>query len=139
MNEPEKHPVILFDGVCNLCSASVQYVIKHDPQRIFRFASLQSSFAQKILSNHNLKINDYNSFVLFTDNKIYTRSTAALLVAKKLKGFIRFSYAFIIMPKFIRDTVYNIIAKNRYKWFGKKQACWLPTPELKNLFLDTTI
>jgi predicted DCC family thiol-disulfide oxidoreductase YuxK len=139
MNEPEKHPVILFDGVCNLCSASVQYVIKHDPQRIFRFASLQSSFAQKILSNHNLPINDYNSFVLFADNKIYTRSTAALLVAKNLKGFIRFSYAFIIMPKFIRDTVYNIIAKNRYKWFGKKQACWLPTPDLKNLFLDTTI
>jgi predicted DCC family thiol-disulfide oxidoreductase YuxK len=139
MNEQEDHPIILFDGVCNLCHASVQYVIKHDPKKIFRFASLQSSFAQKILSNYNLPLNDYNSFVLFSDNKIYTRSTAAILVAKKLKGVVRILYAFIIVPKFIRDGVYNIIAKNRYKWFGKKNECWLPTPELKNLFLDTTV
>jgi predicted DCC family thiol-disulfide oxidoreductase YuxK len=139
MNEQEDHPIILFDGVCNLCHASVQYVIKHDPKKIFRFASLQSSFAQKILSNYNLPLNDYNSFVLFSDNKIYTRSTAAILVAKKLKGVVRILYAFIIVPKFIRDSVYNIIAKNRYKWFGKKNECWLPTPELKNLFLDTTV
>ena len=139
MNELGKHPVILFDGLCNLCSASVQYVIKHDPQRIFRFASLQSPRAQKILSGHNLSLNDYSSFVLFTGNKIYTRSTAALMVAKKISGIAKLLYPLIILPKFIRDTVYNIIAKNRYKWFGKKQACWLPTPELKNLFLDTTI
>ena len=139
MNEQENHPIILFDGVCNLCNASVQYVIKHDPQHIFRFASLQSSFAQKILSKYNLPLNDYNSFILFADNKIYTRSTAALLVAKKLKGVVKTLYVFIIVPKFIRDGVYNIIAKNRYKWFGKKNECWLPTPELKNLFLDTTV
>jgi len=139
MNELGEHPVILFDGLCNLCSASVQYVIKHDPQRIFRFASLQSPQAQKILSGHNLSLNDYSSFVLFASNKVYTRSTAALMVAKKLNGVAKLLYPSIILPKFIRDTVYNIIAKNRYKWFGKKQACWLPTPELKNLFLDTTI
>ena len=139
MNEPGKHPVILFDGVCNLCSASVQYIIKHDPQRIFRFASLQSPLAQKILSGHNHSLNDYSSFVLFAGNKIYTRSTAALMVAKRLNSIAKLLYPLIILPKFIRDTVYNIIAKNRYKWFGKKQACWLPIPELKNLFLDTTI
>ena len=139
MNELGKHPVILFDGVCNLCNASVQYVIKHDPQRIFRFASLQSPRAQKILSGHNPSLSDYSSFVLFTDNKIYIRSTAALMVAKRLNSIAKLLYPLIILPKFIRDTVYNIIAKNRYKWFGKKQACWLPTPELKNLFLDTTI
>ena len=135
MNEKD-HPVILFDGICNLCNASVQYVIKHDPEHVFHFASLQSSFGQKILSKYNLPLNDFNSFVLFKNNKIYTRSTAALMVARKLKGFIRFLYAFMIIPKFIRDAVYNIIAKNRYKWFGKKNECWVPTPELKSLFHD---
>lgn len=135
----EEHPVILFDGVCNLCSSSVQYVIKHDPMHIFRFASLQSPFGQKILAMHNLPSNTYNSFILFANNKIYTRSTAALVVAKDLKGFIKLLYAFIIVPRFIRDAVYNFIAKNRYKWFGKKNDCWIPTKELKNLFLDTTV
>jgi len=135
----EQHPVILFDGVCNLCSSSVQYVIKHDPAHIFRFASLQSPFAAKLLALHNLPSNTYNSFILFADNKIYTRSTAALLVAKKLKGIIKLLYAFIIIPRFIRDAVYNLIAKNRYTWFGRKDECWLPTNELQNLFLDTTV
>lgn len=132
----ECHPIILFDGICNLCNASVQYVIKHDQEKTFRFASLQSSFAQKILSDNNLPVNNFNSFVLFDNNKIFTRSTAALKVARKLKGFIKLLYAFIIIPKFIRDAVYNIIAKNRYKWFGKKKECWIPTEELKSLFLD---
>ncbi len=136
MNELENHPVILFDGVCNLCNASVQYVIKHDPKHIFRFASLQSSFAEKILLKHNLPLNNYNSFILLHNNQIYTRSAAALLVAKQLRGFIRFLYVFIIVPKFIRDAVYNIIANNRYKWFGRKNECWIPTPELKSLFID---
>jgi len=133
------HPVILFDGVCNLCNASVQYVIKHDPKKNFRFASLQSGFGQKILSNHNLPLNDYNSFILFENNTIYTRSTAALMVARRLNGVVKILAAFIIIPKFIRDGVYNIIAKKRYKWFGRKNECWIPTPELKNLFVDTLI
>jgi len=128
------HPVILFDGVCNLCNASVQYVIKHDKKKLFRFASLQSSFGESVLKQYDLPVNTFNSFILLSDNKIYTRSTAALLVAKKLSGLIKLLYGFIIIPKFIRDFVYDIIAKNRYKWFGKKEACWVPTPELKNLF-----
>lgn len=135
----ESHPVILFDGVCNLCNASVQYVIRHDPKKIFRFASLQSLFAQKILSAHHLPINNFNSFILLENNQIYTRSAAALLTAKKLKGFIKILWAFIIIPKFIRDGVYNIIAKNRYKWFGRKDECWVPTPELKSLFLNDSL
>jgi predicted DCC family thiol-disulfide oxidoreductase YuxK len=135
----EEHPVILFDGVCNLCSSSVQYVIKHDPAHIFRFASLQSPFAAKILSLYNTPSNTYDSFILFANNKIYTRSTAALLVVRKLKGFIKLLYAFVIVPRFIRDAIYKMIAKNRYKWFGKKTECWLPTNELQNLFLDTTV
>ena len=130
------HPVILFDGVCNLCNASVQYVIKHDKKKLFRFASLQSSFGESVLKQYDLPVNTFNSFILLSDNKIYTRSTAALLVAKKLSGLIKLLYGFIIIPKFIRDFVYDIIAKNRYKWFGKKEACWIPTPELKSLFLN---
>ena len=130
------HPVILFDGVCNLCNASVQYVIKHDKKKLFRFASLQSSFGESVLKQYDLPVNTFNSFILLSDNKIYTRSTAALLVAKKLSGLIKLLYGFIIIPKFIRDFVYDIIAKNRYKWFGKKEACWVPTPELKSLFLN---
>lgn len=135
-NGTQDHPIILFDGVCNLCNSSVQYVIKHDPKHIFRFASLQSSFGQKIASTHHLPLNDYNSFILFADNKVHTRSTAALMVAKKLAGFVNLLYVFIIVPKFIRDAVYNIIAKNRYKWFGKRTECWLPAAELKGLFID---
>lgn len=138
MND-EVHPVILFDGVCNLCNSSVQYVIRHDPKKIFRFASLQSPYAQKILADFHLPVNDFNSFVLFENNTVYTRSTAALKVAKRLSGWIKILWVFLIVPKFIRDAVYNIIAKNRYKWFGKREACWVPTPELKSLFLDAAV
>ena len=130
------HPVILFDGVCNLCNASVQYVIKHDKKRLFRFASLQSFFGEKVLKENKLPYNTFNSFILLDRNKIYSRSTAALLVAKKLSGLTKLLYGFIIVPKFIRDFVYNLIAKNRYKWFGKKEACWVPSPQLKSLFFE---
>ena len=134
--DDQKNPLILFDGVCNLCNSSVQFVIRHDPQHIFRFASLQSSFGQKILSKYGLPLNNYNSFILFVDNKIYTGSTAALMVVGKLKGFIKLLYFFIAVPKFIRDGVYNIFAKNRYKWFGKKQECMIPSPDVRERFLD---
>lgn len=120
------HPVILFDGVCNLCSGAVQFVIKRDPKDIFRFASLQSDYGEKVLLNYQLGIKNYASFVLLDNERIYTKSTAALMVAKKLTGGIKFMYAFIVVPKFIRDFIYNIIAKNRYRWFGKKNECWLP-------------
>lgn len=130
------HPVILFDGVCNLCTASVQFVIKHDKRRLFRFASLQSSFGEKILKENNLPADTFNSFILFENDEIFLRSTAALMVAKQLNGIVKWLYTFIIFPKFIRDAVYNLIANNRYKWFGKKETCWLPTPELKELFYD---
>jgi predicted DCC family thiol-disulfide oxidoreductase YuxK len=135
MNEAE-YPVILFDGLCNLCTASVQYIISHDPNHVFHFASLQSDFGKKILADFNLPADDLNSFILFKSNKIYDRSTAALMVAKKLKGPVSLLYIFIILPKFIRDFVYGFIAKHRYKWFGKKTACWLPAPELTQLFID---
>jgi predicted DCC family thiol-disulfide oxidoreductase YuxK len=135
-DEAYQHPIILFDGVCNLCSSSVQFVIRHDPQHHFRFASLQSNFGQQILEQFNLSTSDLSSFILLENGKIYTRSTGALKVAKQLNKGWSLLYAFIIVPAFIRDAVYQFIAKNRYKWFGKKTACWVPSKELQALFID---
>ncbi len=132
MNQPS---VILFDGVCNLCNASVQFVIKHDKAARFTFASLQSESGQKLLQQYYLKQTDFNSFVLIENDQAYTKSTAALMVAKRLNGLYKLFYGFIIVPPFIRDAVYNLIAKNRYKWFGKKDSCMIPTPALQSKFL----
>ncbi len=130
------HPVILFDGVCNLCSSSVQFVIKHDKRRQFRFASLQSPFGQAVLQQFGLPATTFNSFILLENNQVYTRSTGGLKAAKKLDGIYSWLYAFIVVPPFIRNGVYNFIAGNRYRWMGKKDACWLPTPALRELFWD---
>ena len=128
-------PVILFDGVCNLCSGSVQFILKRDKEKIFSFASLQSNYGQVLLKQFDLPTDVFNSFILFQDGKILTRSTAALKMFSQLKGW-RWVKTFLIVPKFIRDGVYNLVAKNRYKWFGKKDECWVPTPELKARFLE---
>jgi predicted DCC family thiol-disulfide oxidoreductase YuxK len=117
--------IILFDGFCNLCSGAVQFVLKHDRKRRFQFASLQSEFGKKILLENNLPITDFNSLVLFEDGKIYTQSTGALKIARSLSGLWPIFYGFIIFPKFLRDAVYNWIAKNRYKWFGRNDQCFL--------------
>ncbi len=129
-------PVILFDGVCNLCNGAVQFVIRHDPKGKFLFASLQSTEGQKLLQQYQLPLNNFNSFVLLQDEKAYTRSTGALKVAKELGGVWPLLYGFIIVPKFIRDAVYNWIANNRYKWFGKQDSCMIPTAALKARFLN---
>jgi len=128
-------PVVLFDGVCNLCSGSVQFILKRDKNNLFQFASLQSKPGQEYLKKFNLPADTFNSFVLVEGDNIYTRSTAALRIAKNLKGW-KWLYAFRIVPKFIRDAVYNLIAKNRYRWFGKKNECWIPTPDLRARFLE---
>ncbi len=128
-------PIILFDGICNLCNGSVQYVVKHDSKQLFRFASLQSDTGQILLKKYNLPENNFNSFVLIQNDRAYIKSTAALMVAKKLDGFVKVLYAFIIVPPFIRNGVYNLIAKNRYKWFGKRASCMIPTPTISHLFL----
>lgn len=131
-----QHPVILFDGVCNLCNSAVQFVIKRDKKNIFKFASLQSSFGQSVLKKYQLPATNFNSFVLLQNQKVYTRSTAALMVVKQLSGLWPLLYSFITVPSFIRNGIYNLVAKNRYKWFGKKETCWLPSPELKIRFFD---
>ena len=132
----DNHPIILFDGICNLCNNSVQYVINHDPHAFFTFASLQEETGQQLLIKYGLSVDDLNSFVLIINNKALTRSTAALTVARNLGGLTKLLYGFIIVPAFIRDAVYGIIAKNRYKWFGKRDSCMIPTPELRSRFLN---
>lgn len=130
------NPIILFDGICNLCNSSVQFIIKHDKKKQFRFASLQSTFGQSVLKKYNLPDNDFTSFILLENENLYTRSTAALKIFKHLNGIWPFFYAFIVVPKNLRDWGYNIVAKNRYKWFGKQESCWVPTPELQSLFIS---
>ncbi|HTE12522.1 MAG TPA: thiol-disulfide oxidoreductase DCC family protein [Chitinophagaceae bacterium] len=136
MNKNENKKIVLFDGVCNLCSNSVQFILKRDKKNQFLFGSLQGKTGQDYLKKFNLPANTFNSFMLVEDDTLYARSAAALRMLKHLGGGWSLLYAFIIVPQFIRDAIYNLVAKNRYKWFGKKDACWIPTPALKAKFLD---
>lgn len=131
-----KNPIILFDGVCNLCNGAVQYVIKHDEKGIFKFASLQGEHGQQLLKQYNLPAAELNSFVLVKDGKAFTKSTAALLVAKQLNGVVKSLYIFRFIPAFVRDAIYNFTARNRYRWFGRKDSCMIPSPELRARFLN---
>lgn len=128
--------IILFDGICNLCNSTVQKVIENDADNQFRFASLQSEFGQKFLQENHLSTEEFNSIILIDGDKFYTQSDAALRIGKELKGIYKLSGLLFIFPKFIRDSVYNFISRNRYKWFGKQDNCWLPTPELQSKFID---
>ncbi len=134
MNTTE-HPVLLFDGVCNLCNGSVQFIIERDPDARFRFASLQSEEGQAVLSRFENRPSDLSSVVLIQDDQLYARSEAALRVARQLGGGWSLLYAFIVVPRPIRDAVYDWIARNRYRWFGKKDACMIPSPNLQSRFL----
>ncbi|MEI9918283.1 MAG: thiol-disulfide oxidoreductase DCC family protein [Bacteroidota bacterium] len=127
-------PIILFDGVCNLCNQSVQFVIRHDPRSKFRFAALQSDFGQQQLREHHFDTEEFVSVILVVGNKAYDRSRAALEIARRLNGLWPLLYVFVIVPPFIRNFVYDWISKNRYRWFGKKDECMIPTPELKSRF-----
>lgn len=132
-----KYPhVILFDGVCNLCSGSVQFIIKRDPNERYKFASLQSELGARVLAHLGLSSSELHSIILVEGNRHLQRSDAALEIARNLSGGWPLLYVFKIIPRFLRDPVYNWISRNRYAWFGKKDACWLPTPDLKSRFLD---
>lgn len=128
--------LILFDGICNFCNASVQFVIKRDAAGYFKYAPLQGQTGQRILAENKRPVNDFDSFILYEQGRIYQKSTAALRVARKLNGFWPLLYVFIIVPPFIRNFFYGIIAKNRYKLFGKKDDCMIPSPEIRSRFLD---
>ncbi|WP_159023414.1 thiol-disulfide oxidoreductase DCC family protein [Formosa sp. L2A11] len=129
--------LVLFDGVCNLCDHSVQFIIKHDKKNRFRFTTLQGKTAQPIIKSFNIDTDKTDSILLYTpNNKLYTKSSAALKIASKLSFPICALAIFLIIPKFIRDAVYDYIARNRYQWYGKKEACMIPTKALKNKFLE---
>lgn len=129
-------PVILFDGVCNLCNGAVNFVIKKDRNAKLKFATLQSDSASQLLDKFNLSAMDLNSFVFVENGKAYTRSTAALKVIRYLSGLWPLLYGFIIVPRFLRDAAYKLIARNRYKWFGVKNECMVPTPDTRSRFLN---
>ncbi|MGM5471285.1 thiol-disulfide oxidoreductase DCC family protein [Flavobacteriaceae bacterium LMO-SS05] len=128
--------LVLFDGVCNLCNASVKYIIKHDKTDLFRFTPLQSEVGQHLIAKYHIDPSKTDSILLYSEKKgIYYKSTAALKIASHL-GFPRSSMSiFLIIPPFIRNWVYDYIAKNRYKWYGKRESCMVPTPELQAKFL----
>ena len=128
-------PILLFDGVCNLCNGFVQFIIKRDKNAKFKFASLQSEIGQEYLKQHHLETEVFESFVYLKNDKFYQKSTAALTLFKDLGGAWVLMYVLMIFPRFIRDFFYNLIARNRYKMFGKRESCMLPSPELKNRFL----
>jgi predicted DCC family thiol-disulfide oxidoreductase YuxK len=129
------NPILLFDGACNLCNGTVQFVIKRDPTGKFRFASLQSDFGQDFLRKNNLKMTDFDSVILVENDQFYTKSDAVLRGVKFMGSAWWLMQIFYIVPRFIRNAVYDIVARNRYKWFGAPTECWIPTPDLRARFL----
>lgn len=126
--------IILFDGECNLCNYSVQFILKRDKKTRFHFAALQSEVGQKIVSKYRIPEN-VDSVILVQERQCYYQSSAALRICKHLTGGWKLLYGLIIIPKPLRDYFYGVIAKNRYKWFGKRDSCMLPSPEIRNRFL----
>lgn len=132
----ETQPVILFDGVCNFCNGAVNFVIKRDRRSRIRFATMQSDAARELLAPYHWPVDDMKSFLFIENGKLYDRSNAALRVCRYLRGGWPLCYGLIIVPKFIRDGIYNWVARNRYKWFGQKDQCMVPTPDVRARFLN---
>lgn len=130
-----KYPIVFFDGVCNLCNSSVQFIIRYDEKGLIRFAPLQSDLGSQVLSDLSTLKKGKESIFFLENGQLYDRSTAALRVARYLRFPVSLLFLLIVFPAFIRNAVYDYIARNRYKWFGKKDSCMIPTPELKNRFL----
>lgn len=129
--------IILFDGVCNLCNSSIQFVIKHDTQDIFRYAALQSEVGQKLILERGIDTSKVDSIILIHPGiAYYTKSDAALEIGAHLKGYRTISKALNMIPNTLRNIVYDFIAKNRYKWYGKKESCMVPTSDVIDKFLD---
>lgn len=129
--------IVLFDGVCNFCNHSIHFIIDRDTGRRYKFAPLQSEVGRRLLAEHHLDPETINSVVLIENGRCYTKSTAALRIAGNLRFPWRLCTALRIIPWFVRDPIYNLIARNRYRIFGKSDACRVPTPELRQRFLDT--
>lgn len=131
----ENKAIILFDGVCNFCESSVQFVLKRDKKGYFSFASLQSEVGQNLLEKYKIPKDKFESLVLIENDKAYLFSTGALRIARKLNGAWPLLYGFIVIPPFIRDFFYKLIANNRYKLFGKKEECMIPGQEWRSRFI----
>lgn len=138
MEDLNDKKIVLFDGVCNLCTGTIQFIIKRDRNDLFRFASLQSEIGKQLMQERSIDPESNNSIIVIEPQiAYYVKSSAAIEIAKELGGLWPaiqvFSY---ILPESIRDSIYELIAKNRYKWFGKKDSCMIPTPALESKFLD---
>lgn len=136
MRNNKSYKIILFDGVCNLCNSSIQFIIKHDKNDEYRFAALQSNVGQQLAAERNIDTNEVDSIVLIEPGvAYYIKSTAAINIGKSFGGLWTLLKVFEWIPEGFRNSVYDYIAKNRYKWYGKKESCMIPTPELKSKFL----
>lgn len=136
MEIPQGKLIVLFDGVCNLCNGTVRFVIDRDPRKKFSFASLQSETGKQVLSLYQLPQDYIHSVILLKKGKIYQNSDAVLEICRELPGGWKILYVLKIIPGFIRDFFYRLIAANRYKLFGKSETCMMPLPEIKERFLD---
>lgn len=134
---PKDKKIILFDGVCNLCESSVQFVIKYDTKDQFRFVALQSDLGQKIIQHIGINTKNIDSVILYQPGvAYYYKSNAALQIARSLGGFFHLGTVFKIIPTTLRNILYDYIAQNRYQWYGKRESCLIPTPALKAKFLE---
>lgn len=135
-NLPQNKKIILFDGICNLCDSTVQFIIKHDKEDVFRFVALQSDLGGKIIKHIGLDRSKTDSIILYEPgHAYYYKAEAAFKIANELGGIYSFISLFSILPKWLTNKIYEYIARNRYKWYGKKDECMLPTPEMKAKFL----
>ncbi|GHN03145.1 hypothetical protein WSM22_46340 [Cytophagales bacterium WSM2-2] len=126
--------IVLFDGVCNLCSSSVQFILRHNKKQNLRFASLQSDYGQQQLKNFQMP-SELKTILFVKGDKVFVRSSAILEICRELDGLYPVLYVYKVIPPFIRDGIYDFIARHRYQWFGKKNECWLPTPEFTRRFI----
>ena len=132
--QENNHPILLFDGVCNYCNRWVNFIIRHDEKKKFRFAALQSETGKKILKQYNISEKEESVVLIYLD-KVYLKSSAGLHILYHLGGIYSLAFVFIIIPAYIRDFYYDIIARNRYKWWGKRNECMIPTQDVKERFL----
>lgn len=137
MNTEQGKKIILFDGVCNLCNGAVTFIIKRDKDDLFRYAALQSEPGKELAAKHGIVTSKTDSIILIDGDRHYTKSSAALRIARNISGVYPLLYGLMVLPPLMRDRLYDLIAQNRYRWFGKRESCMVPTPELKEKFLHT--
>ena len=128
--------IVIFDGICNFCNGSVNFIIKRDPKGVFSFAPMQSEIAQELMQKHKIEKEELDTFLLFKNGSVYDRSDAALEITRNLTGFWHLFQIFKILPKAIRDGLYNLFARNRYALFGKRDSCMIPAPEIRKRFIE---